>query len=306
MSESISKGKTAAVVADRGETATTYHRASIEGLDVFYRQAGPSSAPALLLLHGFPSSSHMFRELIPRLADRYRVIAPDYVGFGYSAQPPRNQFRYTFDNLTSIVERLVFSHLRLSRFAIYVQDYGAPIGFRIAARHPEAIEAIVIQNGNAYTEGISDAFAPFGPFWKERTAETEAPIRALLTAEFTRYQYTDGSPAPERISPDAYTFDQIFLERPGNADVQLDLFHDYQSNVALYPEWHAYFRDRQPRTLIVWGRNDPFFTEAGARAYLRDLPDAELHLVEAGHFVLEQDVDLAATLIDAFLRKEGR
>lgn len=299
-----SRGGTA--VSEAADFATTYRRASVDGLEVFYREAGPRDGPVLLLLHGFPSSSHMFRDLIPRLADRFRVIAPDYVGFGYSAQPPRDRFRYTFDNLASVLERLLFTELRLARFAIYVQDYGAPIGFRIATRHQDAIEAIIVQNGNAYVEGISKAFAPFEPFWKERTPETEAPIRGLLTADFTRSQYTHGASAPERVSPDAYTFDQIFLDRPGNADVQLDLFHDYQSNVQLYPEWQAYFRERRPRTLIVWGRNDPFFTEAGARAYLRDLPDAELHLLDAGHFLLEQEVDAAAALIRAFLTRGNR
>lgn len=285
---------------------TTYHSASVNGVDVFYREAGSSTAPTIVLLHGFPSSSHMFRDLIPKLADRFRVIAPDYVGFGYSAQPSREAFQYTFDSLANIVERLLFEHLGLARFALYVQDYGAPIGFRIAAAHPAAIAGLVIQNGNAYVDGISEAFAPFGPFWNERTPETEKPIRAFLTAETTRFQYTHGAAHPDRISPDAYTVDQLFLDRAGNRDIQLDLFADYQSNVALYPAWQAYFRQHRPRTLIAWGKNDPFFTEAGARAYLRDLPDAELHLLDAGHFVLEEYADTVAALIRQFFTPGGR
>ena len=285
---------------------TTYHHASIRGLAVFYRQAGATSAPTIVLLHGFPSSSHMYRDLIPKLASRFRVIAPDYIGFGYSAHPARDVFGYTFDNLTAIVESLLFDELGLTQFAVYVQDYGAPVGFRIAAAHPDAITGLIVQNGNAYAEGIGDAFAPFGPFWKERTPKTEEPIRALLTADVTRFQYTHGAAHPERISPDAYTFDQLFLDRAGNADVQLDLFADYPSNVALYPQWQAYFRQRQPRTLIAWGKNDPFFTQAGARAFLRDLPHAELHLLDSGHFVLEEEAETVAALIRAFFSKEDR
>jgi pimeloyl-ACP methyl ester carboxylesterase len=309
MTQSTTKAKQpirSVAVASAFPPTTTYHRALIDGLDVFYREAGPSTGPVIVLLHGFPSSSHMFRELIPRLATRFRVIAPDYVGFGYSAHPPADQFRYTFDNLTAIVERLLFSELGLSRFALYVQDYGSPVGFRIATRHPDAIDAIVIQNGNAYLEGISEAFAAFGPFWANRSPDTEKPIRALLTADFTRFQYMHGAGRPERVCPDAYVFDQIFLDRAGNDRVQLDLFHDYQSNVSLYPEWQEYFRRQRPRTLIVWGKNDPFFTEAGARAYLRDLPDAELHLLDGGHFVLEQEVEIAAELIHRFLGESER
>jgi len=296
----------ATAVQEVKETPTTYRRASIRDLDVFYRQAGPANAPAIVLLHGFPSSSHMFRNLIPKLAPRFRVIAPDYIGFGYSAQPSRDAFTYTFDHLTAIVEQTLFEELRLKRFALYVQDYGAPIGFRIASRHPGAITGLVVQNGNAYTEGIGEAFAPFGPFWKERTPKTEEPLRALLTAETTRFQYTHGATHPEQVSPDAYTVDQLFLDRPGNSDIQLDLFADYQSNVALYPGWQAYFREHQPPTLIAWGKNDPFFTEAGARAYLRDLPNAEFHLLDGGHCVLEEQTDAIAGLMSRFLSQEER
>ena len=267
---------------------TTYNRVPINGYDVFYREAGPKDAPTIVLLHGFPSSSHMFRELIPRLADRFHVIAPDYLGFGYRARPGAKQFQYTFNNLTAHVEKLLFGALKLERFSIYVQDYGAPIGFRIATRHPEAIEGIVVQNGNAYVEGISADFEPLKAFWANRTTETEKAARELLTAETTKFQYTHGAKNPSRISPDSYTFDQLFLDRPGNEEIQLDLFYDYTSNVALYDQWHGYFRTKQPRMLIVWGQNDTFFAVEGAKAFLRDLPKAELHFLDAGHFALEE------------------
>lgn len=280
---------------------TTYNRVSVKGLEVFYREAGPKDAPTIVLLHGFPSSSHMFRELIPRLADRYHVIAPDYIGFGYSARPAAAEFKYTFDNLTEHVEKLLFDVIGLRKFSIYVQDYGAPVGFRIATRHPEAIEGIIVQNGNAYVEGISPAFEPLKPFWANRNTETEKPVRALLTAEITQFQYTHGAKNLTNISPDSYTFDQYFLDRPGNDAIQLDLFHNYPSNVALYDEWHQYFRDKQPRTLIAWGQNDPFFTVEGAKAFLTDLPNAELHLLDAGHFALEEEGVFIADRIREFL-----
>jgi pimeloyl-ACP methyl ester carboxylesterase len=285
---------------------TTYNRASIKGLEVFYREAGAKNAPAIVLLHGFPSSSHMFRELIPRLADRFHVIAPDYIGFGYSSCPAATEFKYTFENLTEYVETLLFDVLGLRKLSIYVQDYGSPIGFRIATRHPEAIEGIVVQNGNAYVEGISPAFEPLKPFWADRNAETEKPVRTLLTPETTRFQYTHGAKNPEAISPDSYTFDQHFLDRPGNDAIQLDLFHNYPSNVALYDGWHQYFRDKQPRMLIVWGQNDPFFTVEGAKAFLKDLPKAELHLLDAGHFALEEKGELIAERINEFLGRTHR
>lgn len=276
---------------------TTYRNASIDGLNLFYREAGPRDAPAIVLLHGFPSSSHMFRDLIPLLADRFHVIAPDFPGFGYSDAPAASDFTYTFDNITARIEKLFFNVLKLSKFSVYVQDYGAPVGFRIASRHPEAIEGIVVQNGNAYKEGISPAFEPLNAFWANRNSETEKPVRALLTPETTRFQYTHGAKNPEAVSPDAWTFDQMFLDRPGNDAIQLDLFHDYPSNLALYDEWHAYFRKHQPRTLIVWGRNDPFFTPEGAKAFLRDLPEAELHLLDTGHFALEEESAFIASRI---------
>ena len=282
---------------------TTHHRIEIKGLEVFYREAGPKDAPTIVLLHGFPSSSHMFRDLIPKLADRYHVIAPDYIGFGYSAHPSTNKFTYTFDNLTTVVEELLFQKLNLKKFSIYVQDYGAPVGFRIASRNPQAISAIIVQNGNAYIEGVSPAFEPIKAFWANRNPETEKPVRALLTAETTKFQYTHGVKDVSQISPDSYTFDQVFLDRTGNDAVQLDLFFNYTSNVGLYPEWQSYFRKQQPPTLIVWGKNDPFFTVEGAKAFQRDLPNAELHLLDTGHFALEDHSEAIATHIQGFLTK---
>jgi len=285
---------------------TTHNFATIDGRKIFYREAGPATAPAVVLLHGFPSSSHMFRDLIPKLAGDFRVIAPDYLGFGYSDQPGAKDYHYTFDNLAGLIEKLLFEELKLSRFAIFVQDYGAPVGFRIASQHPEAITGIVVQNGNAYVEGISLAFEPLKAFWKNRTVETEQPVRDLLTAQTTRFQYTHGAKEPSKISPDSYTFDQLFLDRPGNDAIQLDLFHNYPSNVALYDEWHAYFRKHQPPMLIVWGQNDPFFTVEGARAFQHDLPKAELHLLDGGHFALEEHSDVVAGHMKRFLSNGKR
>ncbi len=280
---------------------TTYHFADVRGRRLFYRQAGSKDSPAIVLLHGFPSSSHMFRDLIPQLADRFHVIAPDYVGFGYSDAPGAQEFEYTFDNLAAHVEDLLFKNLGLKQFSIYVQDYGAPVGYRIASSHPDAVQSIVVQNGNAYAEGIGGAFDPMKPFWASRNSETEKPVRELLTREMTMFQYTHGVSNPEHISPDSYTLDQSFLDRPGNDAIQLDLLYNYQSNVALYDRWHEYFRNRQPRMLIVWGKNDPFFTVEGARAYQRDLPKAELHLIDTGHFALEDSSGFIAERMREFL-----
>jgi pimeloyl-ACP methyl ester carboxylesterase len=282
---------------------THYRYSSIDGYEVFYREAGPKEGKTLVLLHGFPSSSHMFRDLIPQLADRFHVIAPDYIGFGYSSQPSAGEFEYNFENLTGVVEKLLFDELVLSKFSIYVQDYGAPVGFRIASRHPKAIDGVIVQNGNAYVEGIGAAFEPLKPFWANRNAETENPVRSLLTAETTKFQYTHGAKDPSQISPDSYTFDQHFLDRPGNDAIQLDLLHDYSSNLALYDGWHAYFRTHQPPMLIVWGQNDPFFTVEGAKAFLRDLPKAELHLIDSGHFALEDNSGAIAGHILRFLKE---
>lgn len=285
---------------------TRYRETTVKGMRIFYREAGPADAPTIVLLHGFPSSSHMFRDLIPKLADHYHVIAPDYVGFGYSDQPTREQFVYTFENLTEVVEKLLFDELGLTRFSIYVQDYGAPVGFRIASRHAEAVDSIIVQNGNAYVEGISSAFESLSEFWQNRTHQSEKAVRGLLSAETTMFQYTHGAKDLSKVSPDAYVFDQHFLDRPGNDNIQLDLLHDYPSNVALYEQWHAYFRSHQPRTLIVWGQNDPYFTVDGARAYLRDLPQAELHLLDGGHFALEEYTEEIASLIRKFLMSASK
>ena len=283
---------------------TRHHYAAIDGHKIFYREAGSAAAPAIVLLHGFPSSSHMFRDLIPKLAGKFRVIAPDYLGFGYSDQPSAKDYRYTFDNIAALVEKLLFDHLKLSKFSIYVQDYGAPVGFRIASGHPDAIEAIFVQNGNAYLEGIGDAFEPLKAFWAKRNAETEKPVRALLTVDTTKFQYTHGANEPSLVSPDSWTLDQHFLDRPGNDAIQLDLFYDYPSNVALYDKWHEYFRKSQPRTLVLWGQNDPFFTVEGAKAFQRDLPKAELRLLAGGHFALEEYSQLIADEMTRFLNNE--
>lgn len=285
----------------------TYQTANVNGLETFYREAGPKEAPVIVLLHGFPSSSHMYRDLIPKLADRFRVIAPDYIGFGYSGMPSVREFEYNFVNLTKHVETLLLDVLKLKRFSIYVQDYGAPVGFRLATAHPDAIEGIIVQNGNAYPEGISPAFEPLKAWWTDRNSETEKAARALLDAGTTKFQYTHGAKNPERVSPDSYKFDQVFLDRPGNDEIQLSLLYNYPSNVAEYPKWHEFFRTHQPRTLIVWGQNDPFFTVEGAKAFLRDLPKAELHLIEAGHFALETESQFIADCICEFFgRSAGR
>jgi len=280
---------------------TTYHHANVRGRKLFYREAGSKGSPTIVLLHGFPTSSHMFRELIPQLADNFHVIAPDYVGFGYSDAPGVEEFEYTFDNMAAHIEDLLFENLGLKQFSLYVQDYGAPVGYRIASRHPDAVQSIVVQNGNAYVEGIGAAFDPMKPFWANRNSETEKPVRDLLTKQMTLFQYTHGVADTDRVSPDSYTLDQFFLDRPGNAAIQLDLLYNYQSNVALYDRWHEYFRNRQPRMLIVWGKNDPFFTIEGAKAYQRDLPNAELHLIDTGHFALEDSSSFIAERMRDFL-----
>jgi pimeloyl-ACP methyl ester carboxylesterase len=284
---------------------TTYHHANVRGRKLFYREAGSNHSPTIVLLHGFPSSSHMFRDLIPQLANKFHVIAPDYVGFGYSDAPSVQEFEYTFDNLAAHVEDLLFKNFGLKQFSIYVQDYGAPVGYRIASKHQDAIQNIVVQNGNAYQEGIGSAFDPMKPFWANRNSETEKPVRALLTKEMTIFQYTHGVTDPARISPDSYTVDQFFLDRPGNAAIQLDLLYNYQSNVALYDRWHEYFRNRRPRMLILWGKNDPFFTVEGAKAYQRDIPNAELHLIDTGHFALEDFSDFIAERMRKFLAQSA-
>ena len=279
---------------------TTFQHATVNGRKLFYREAGSKTSPTIVLLHGFPSSSHMFRDLIPQLAGKFHLIAPDYIGFGYSDAPDAGQFDYTFDNLASHVEELLFDVLGLKKFSIYVQDYGAPVGYRIASKHPDAIEGIVVQNGNAYVEGIGAAFDPMKPFWAHRNPETEKPVRDLLKKETTVFQYTHGTKDVSRINPDSYTLDQLFLDRPGNDAIQLNLLHNYQSNLGLYDGWHVFFRNKQPKTLIVWGKNDPFFTVEGAQAYQRDIPKAKLHLLDTGHFALEDSSEFIAQQIVKF------
>ncbi|HEX9131777.1 MAG TPA: alpha/beta hydrolase [Ktedonobacteraceae bacterium] len=276
-----------------------YQTLDVDGLNIFYREAGPADAPTIVLLHGFPSSSHMFRNLIPALAGTFHLIAPDYPGYGYSASPSAEEFDYRFDRLADIVEHFLQA-LGLERFSLYVQDYGAPIGFRLASKHPEWIQALIVQNGNAYEEGISAAFEPLKPFWAERNATTETVARTLLQRETTIFQYTHGVRHLETISPDAWTVDQAFLDRPGNDLIQLELLHDYPSNLQRYPEWHAYFRQHQPPTLVVWGKNDPFFTVEGAHAFQRDLKTIEIHLLDTGHFALEEDGAVIAKHIQHF------
>ena len=275
----------------------TYQHATVRNLKIFYREAGSKSSPTIVLLHGFPSSSHMFRDLIPKLQDKFHIIAPDYPGFGYSDAPGVNEFEYTFDNLTSYIEELLFGVLGLKKFTIYVQDYGAPVGYRIAFKHQDAIEGIIVQNGNAYAEGIGTGFDAMKSFWANRNAETEKPIRAMLTKDTTIFQYTHGVKDLNHVSPDSYTLDQHFLDRPGNDAIQLNLLHNYQSNPPRYPEWQEFFRNKQPKTLITWGKNDPFFTVEGAKAYLRDIPKAQLHLLDTGHFALEDSSDFIAQQI---------
>lgn len=282
--------------------ATTYNNIEVDNLNIFYREAGRKDAPTILLLHGFPSSSHMFRDLIPQLAGELHVVAPDYPGFGYSDAPTPAEFSYTFDHLADIVEKFVDA-VGLKQFSIFVQDYGAPVGFRLATRRPESITGIITQNGNAYVEGISAAFDPVKPFWENRNAETEIPVRGLLKLEATIFQYTHGTRDPKLINPDSYTFDQHFLNRSGNDLIQLELLHNYPMNIARYPEWHAYFRQHQPPTLAVWGKHDPFFAPAGAESYKRDLPNAEVHLLDTGHFALEDHCEEIANRIIEFLRK---
>ena len=287
-------------------TATTaaahvqYKTVRIDGLDVFYREAGPSDAPVVLLLHGFPTSSHMFRNLIPALADKFRLVAPDYPGFGNSSMPAVDRFAYTFDNLSTVVEKFT-EQIGLSRYTLYVQDYGAPIGFRLAAKHPQRVQALVIQNGNAYEEGLRDFWKPLKAYWTDRSQAHAAALRQFLELDATKWQYTHGVRRPEAISPDNWLIDQYLLDRPGNKDIQLQLFYDYGSNLPRYPEWHAYFRRHQPPTLIVWGKNDQIFPADGAHPYKRDLKDLEFHLLDTGHFALEEDHHVIAGLMRGFL-----
>ena len=291
----------AAAPTVQSEARKVAHRSvKIDGLDIFYREAGPKDAPTVLLLHGFPTSSHMFRNLIPALADKFHVVAPDYPGFGNSAMPAVGDFDYTFDNLARVMERFT-EELVLSRYTLYLQDYGAPVGFRLAVKHPEQVQALVIQNGNAYEEGLRDFWIPLKAYWRERIEANAAPLRQFFELDATKWQYTHGVRRPEVISPDNWLIDQSLLDRPGNKEIQLQLFYSYGSNPPLYPSWQAYFRRYQPPTLIVWGKNDQIFPAEGAYPYKRDLKNLEFHLLDTGHFALEEDGDVIAGLMRRFL-----
>lgn len=281
-----------------------YRTAIVDGIRLFYREAGDRSRPTVLLLHGFPTSSHMFRELIPRLSDRFHVIAPDLPGFGFSEAPDRGTFAYTFDNLARIIAGFTDA-VGLERYAIYVFDYGAPVGFRLALSHPERVTAIVSQNGNAYEEGLSGEWSPIQRYWKEPTPENREALRIMLTPEMTRFQYIHGVAEPELVAPESYTLDQALLDRPRNDEIQLDLFGDYASNVALYPGFQAYFRAYRPPFLAIWSRNDPFFLPPGAEAYRRDNPNAEVRFLDTGHFALETHVEEIASAVRDLLGREG-
>ena len=291
-------------LASAQQPVVLHKTVKVGDLDIFYREAGPKDAPTVLLLHGFPTSSQMFRNLIPALADKYHVVAPDYPGFGHSSMPPRDKFTYTFDNLAKTIDEFT-EKLGLTKYALYVQDYGAPVGYRLAVAHPERITAIVVQNGNAYDEGLdNDFWKPIKAYWKEpNSKEKRDALRAFLTYDATKWQYTHGVKNPELVSPDGPAHDQFLLDRKGNDEIQLDLFLSYGSNPPLYPKWQAYFREHQPPMLIVWGKNDQIFPAAGAEPYKRDLKTLEFHLLDAGHFALETNGDEIARLMREFLGK---
>lgn len=285
-------------------TQTLHKTLSVEGLEIFYREAGPKDAPTILLLHGFPTSSHMFRNLIPALADRFHVFAPDYPGFGNSSMPRVDEFDYTFDHFSEVIDSFT-EQLGLKKYSLYLFDYGAPVGYRIATKHPDRVESLIVQNGNAYDEGLREFWDPIKAYWQDKTQENADTLRnSLLTLEATKWQYTNGVRHLEAIAPDNWFHDQFLMDRPGNKEIQLQLFYDYGSNPPLYPEWQAYFREYQPPMLIAWGKNDYIFPAEGANPYQRDLKHVEFHLLDTGHFALEEDNDLIAGLIRDFLEKE--
>lgn len=289
---------------NKPETVITYNTVKIDGLDVFYREAGDRRKPTILLLHGFPTSSFMFRNLIPQLADKFHVVAPDYPGYGQSSMPKVNEFNYTFENLTNVVEKFT-NAIGLTKYSLYVQDYGAPVGFRLAVKHPEKVQALIVQNGNAYEEGLTDATAFLKSYGETRDPKLTEKLLGFLKLETTKFQYTYGARNPNLISPDSWTYDQALLDREGNAEIQLALFADYLSNVKSYPAWHEYFRRNQPPTLIVWGKNDPFFSVKGVEeGYKKDLKNIETHYFETGHFALEENADEISANIREFFAKQ--
>ena len=278
-----------------------YRTADVDGFNVFYRETGSPQSPKLLLFHGFPSASHMFRDLIPLLADHFHIIAPDLPGFGQSAMPPRSKFQYTFENLAHVMDRFT-EVVGFDHFVMYVFDYGAPVGFRLATKHPDRISGIISQNGNAYEEGLSEGWTPIRAYWSDPSEKNRNALRAFLAPETTRWQYTHGVSDASLVSPDGSALDNHYLMRPEADEIQLDLFGDYKSNVALYPMFQAYFRAHSPALLAVWGKNDPFFLPPGAEAFRRDIPDAEVRFVDTGHFALETHVvEIAAAIKDVFV-----
>ncbi|MGO7586535.1 alpha/beta fold hydrolase [Rhizobium ruizarguesonis] len=292
-----------AAVTRQAAVTVHYRSTQIDGVNMFYREAGPADGPVVLLLHGFPTSSHMFRNLIPLLADRYHVIAPDYPGFGQSDDPDHTKFAYTFGHYADMVDTLM-GQLGAAKYAMYVMDYGAPVGYRLALKHPERVTGLIIQNGNAYDEGLRAFWDPIKAYWADGSAQKREALSNLVVLDTTKFQYTDGVKDLSRISPDNWVHDQALLDRPGNKDIQLDLFYDYRMNVPLYPQFQAFFRERKPPALIVWGKNDKIFPEEGAHPYLRDLPNAEVHILDTGHFALEDKLDEMAPLIHDFLDRK--
>lgn len=277
-----------------------YRTVSVDGLEIFYREAGSRDHPTILLLHGYPTSSHMFRNLMPALADQFHLVAPDYPGFGYSGMPTVDEFDYTFNHLTEVIAGFIDA-IDLQRYSLYLMDYGAPIGYRLATQHPERVESLIVQNGNAYEEGLGAFWQPMRAFWQNKTPENTERVRQALVNKGTQWYYTTGARNPENLSPDTWTLDKALLDRPGNWDIQLALKYDYQSNVLLYPQWQAYLRQYQPPTLVVWGKNDQGFLVEGADAYKRDLQNLEFHLFDTGHFALEEEGAAIADHIRHFM-----